>query len=234
MTEKEIIDLYDSGRREEAFSGIVESYSERVYLHIRRFVCCHEDADDLVQEVFIKIWAALPSFRRDAQLFTWIYRIATNETMNFLRRQRVRAMLSLNSVETILAKKVDEDVHFNGDHLQRELQKAILKLPEKQRLVFNLRYFDDMKYEGMNMYDKDFVVTYSTNQVFGLTDITDQFKTKEMDEKYATKARKKDALELSFEDIVDTQAQDTLDTDEALNLLKSLNISDFYNENSAE
>jgi hypothetical protein len=94
--------------------------------------------------------------------------------------------------------------------------------------------FDDMKYEGMNMYDKDFVVTYSTNQVFGLTDITDQFKTKEMDEKYATKARKKDALELSFEDIVDTQAQDTLDTDEALNLLKSLNISDFYNENSAE
>ena len=149
MTEKEIICLYNSGRREEAFTGIVESYSKRLYLHIRRFVCCHEDADDLVQEVFIKIWAALPSFRGDAQLFTWIYRIATNETMNFLRRQRVRAMLSLNSVETILAKKVDEDVHFNGDHLQRELQKAILKLPEKQRLVFNLRYFDEMKYEDI-------------------------------------------------------------------------------------
>ena len=106
MTEKEIICLYNSGRREEAFTGIVESYSKRLYLHIRRFVCCHEDADDLVQEVFIKIWAALPTFRGDAQLFTWIYRIATNETMNFLRRQRVRAMLSLNSVETILAKKV--------------------------------------------------------------------------------------------------------------------------------
>ena len=149
MTEKDIIYLYNNGRREEAFSRIVETYSERLYLHIRRFVCCHEDADDLVQDVFIKIWAALPSFRGDAQLFTWIYRIATNETMNFLRRQRVRAMLSLNSVETILAKKVDEDVYFNGDHLQRELQKAILKLPEKQRLVFNLRYFDEMKYEDI-------------------------------------------------------------------------------------
>jgi RNA polymerase sigma-70 factor (ECF subfamily) len=149
MTEKEIIYLYDSGRREEAFSGIVECYSERLYLHIRRFVCCHEDADDLVQEVFIKIWAALPSFRRDAQLFTWIYRIATNEVLNFLRKQKLRALVSLDSSELILAKKIDEDVSFNGDRLQRELHKAILKLPEKQRIVFNLRYFDEMKYEDM-------------------------------------------------------------------------------------
>jgi RNA polymerase sigma-70 factor (ECF subfamily) len=149
MTEKEIIFLYDSGRCEEAFSGIVECYSERLYLHIRRFVCCHEDADDLVQEVFIKIWAALPSFRRDAQLFTWIYRIATNEVLNFLRKQKIRAMISLDSSESVLAKKLDEDVSFNGDRLQRELHKAILKLPEKQRIVFSLRYFDEMKYEDM-------------------------------------------------------------------------------------
>ncbi len=149
MTEKDIIYLYDSGRREEAFSGIVECYSERLYLHIRRFVCCHEDADDLVQEVFIKIWAALPSFRRDAQLFTWIYRIATNEVLNFLRKQKLRALVSLDSSEFILAKKIDEDVSLNGDRLQRELHKAILKLPEKQRIVFNLRYFDEMKYEDM-------------------------------------------------------------------------------------
>jgi RNA polymerase sigma-70 factor (ECF subfamily) len=149
MTEKEIIFLYDSGRCEEAFSGIVECYSERLYLHIRRFVCCHEDADDLVQEVFIKIWAALPSFRRDAQLFTWIYRIATNEVLNFLRKQKIRAMISLDSSESVLAKKIDEDVSFNGDRLQRELHKAILKLPEKQRIVFSLRYFDEMKYEDM-------------------------------------------------------------------------------------
>ena len=149
MTEKEIIFLYDSGRCEEAFSGIVECYSERLYLHIRRFVCCHEDADDLVQEVFIKIWAALPSFRRDAQLFTWIYRIATNEVLNFLRKQKIHAMISLDSSESVLAKKIDEDVSFNGDRLQRELHKAILKLPEKQRIVFSLRYFDEMKYEDM-------------------------------------------------------------------------------------
>jgi RNA polymerase sigma-70 factor (ECF subfamily) len=149
MTEKEIIALYDSGRCEEAFSGIVECYSERLYFHIRRFVCCHEDTDDLVQEVFIKIWAALPSFRRDAQLFTWIYRIATNEVLNFLRKQKLRALVSLDSSEFILAKKIDEDVSFNGDRLQRELHKAILKLPEKQRIVFNLRYFDEMKYEDM-------------------------------------------------------------------------------------
>ena len=149
MTEKEIIFLYDSGRCEEAFSGIVECYSERLYLHIRRFVCCHEDADDLVQEVFIKIWAARPSFRRDAQLFTWIYRIATNEVLNFLRKQKIRAMISLDSSESVLAKKIDEDVSFNGDRLQRELHKAILKLPEKQRIVFSLRYFDEMKYEDM-------------------------------------------------------------------------------------
>lgn len=95
-------------------------------------------------------------------------------------------------------------------------------------------HFDGLKYEGMNMYDKDFVITYSTECGYGVNDITDQFKTKEMDEKYATKARKNEALELSFEDIVNTQAQDTLDTNEALNLLKNLNISNFSNENSAE
>ena len=150
MTEKEIIDLYDSGRREEAFSGIVESYSERLYLHIRRFVCCHEDADDLVQEVFIKIWAALPSFRRDAQLFTWIYRIATNEALNFLRKQKIRALISLDSADSILVRKLEQDAYFNGDKLQTELQKAIIRLPEKQRIVFNLRYFDEMKYEDIS------------------------------------------------------------------------------------
>ena len=150
MTEKEIIALYDSGRREEAFSGIVECYSERLYFHIRRFVFCHEDTDDLVQEVFIKIWAALPSFRRDAQLFTWIYRIATNEVLNFLRKQKIRAMISLDSAGSILARKIDENISFNADRMQRELHKAILKLPEKQRIVFNLRYFDEMKYEDMS------------------------------------------------------------------------------------
>ena len=149
MTDKEIIYLYNSGQHELAFNLIVKNYSERLYLHIRRFVYSHDDADDLTQEVFIKVWAALPSFRRDAQLYTWLYRIATNEVLNHLRRQKVRAMISLDSASGILSRKIDEDPYFNGDKLQRELHKAMLKLPEKQRIVFSLRYFDEMKYEDI-------------------------------------------------------------------------------------
>jgi RNA polymerase sigma-70 factor (ECF subfamily) len=150
MTDKEIICLYNSGQRELAFNQIVKNYSERLYLHLRRFVYSHDDADDLAQEVFIKIWAALPSFRGDAQLFTWLYRIATNEALNFLRKQKLRNIFSLDSSESILIKKLEQDAYFNGDKLQTELQKAIIKLPEKQRIVFNLRYFDEMKYEDIS------------------------------------------------------------------------------------
>ena len=150
MTDREIIDLYLSGSREAAFNQIVNTYTERLYWHIRRFLCSHEDSNDLLQEIFIKVWAALPSFRRDAQLYTWMYRIATNEVLNHLRRQKVRAMISLDSASGILARKIDEDPHFNGDRLQRELHKAMLKLPEKQRIVFSLRYFDEMKYEEIS------------------------------------------------------------------------------------
>ena len=132
-----------------AFNLIVKNYSEKIYHHIRRFVYSHDDADDLTQEVFIKIWAALPSFRADAQLFTWIYRIATNESLNFLRKQKLRTILSLDSSDSILVKKLESDEYFNGDKIQTALQKAIIKLPEKQRVVFNLRYFDEMKYEDI-------------------------------------------------------------------------------------
>lgn len=150
MTDKEIIYLYNKGQREWAFNLIVKNYSERIYQHIRRFVYSHDDADDLTQEVFIKIWAALPSFRGDAQLFTWIYRIATNEALNFLRKQKIRALISLDSADSILVRKLEQDAYFNGDKLQTELQKAIIRLPEKQRIVFNLRYFEEMKYEDIS------------------------------------------------------------------------------------
>ena len=150
MTDKEIIDLYLSGKQETAFNQIVDTYTERLYWHIRRFLCSHEDSNDLLQDIFIKVWAALPSVRTDAQLYTSMYRIATNEVLNHLRRQKVRAMISLDSASGILARKIDEDPYFNGDKLQRELHKAMLKLPEKQRIVFSLRYFDEMKYEDMS------------------------------------------------------------------------------------
>lgn len=150
MKDQQIIDLYDSGEREKAFNGIVSAYSERLYWHIRRFTCNNEDTNDLLQEVFVKIWTALPSFRRDAQLFTWIYRIATNEVLNHLRKQKFRLMVSLDSEASYLERKIDDDPYFNGNSLQRELHKAIQRLPQKQRVVFNLRYFDEMKYDDIS------------------------------------------------------------------------------------
>ena len=150
MTDKEIIALYCSGSHEQAFNPIVRNYSERIYWHIRRFLCCHEDANDLLQDVFIKIWAALPSFRGDAQLFTWIYRIATNEVLNHLRKQKFKALVSFETESGYLEKKIDEDPYFDGNTMQRELHKSIQRLPQKQRIVFMLRYFDEMKYEDIS------------------------------------------------------------------------------------
>lgn len=150
MTDRQIIDLYREGSCEKAFNLIVEQYTERLYWHIRRFLCNHEDTNDLLQDVFIKIWAALPSFRGESQLFTWIYRIATNEVLNYLRKQRFKALVSFQDVTEILEKKIDEDARFNGNEIQRELLKALQRLPEKQRIVFSLRHFDDLTYEQIS------------------------------------------------------------------------------------
>lgn len=150
MTDDKIIELYGCGRQEEAFNGIVDAYTERLYWHVRRFLCSHDDTNDLLQDIFIKIWTALPSFRGESRLFTWIYRIATNEVLNHLRKNRFKAILSLDSASGILEKKIDEDIHFNGNEIQRELHKAIQRLPEKQRIVFSLRYFDELKYEEIS------------------------------------------------------------------------------------
>ncbi len=150
MTDSEIIQLYECGRREEAFNGIVETYTERLYWHVRRFLCSHDDTDDLLQDIMIKIWTALPTFRGESKLYTWIYRIATNEVLNHLRKQRFKAIVSLDSATSILERKIDDDAYFNGDEMQRELHKAIQRLPEKQRVVFNLRYFEEMKYDEIS------------------------------------------------------------------------------------
>ena len=137
----------DAGR---LFNEIVKDYSERVYWHVRRFVNNHEDADDLVQDIFLKIWTALPSFRGEAQLYTWVWRIATNETLNWLRRERVRAALRFTSVDAEMERRIDADPYFNGEAAERALSKAVAKLPEKQRQVFILRYYDEMPYEQMS------------------------------------------------------------------------------------
>ena len=149
MDDCRIIELYNHGNSEEAFRQIVDKYSEQLYWHIRRFACCHEDTNDLLQETFIKVWAALPGFRQEARLYTWIYRIATNEALNYLRKNRIKSILKLESSENLLIRKIEEDPYFNGREIERELLKAVQKLPERQRTVFNLRYFDEMKYEDM-------------------------------------------------------------------------------------
>ena len=135
---------------ERLFNEIVKEYSERVYWHVRRFVNNHEDADDLVQEIFLKIWTALPSFRGDAQLFTWVYRIATNETLNWLRREKVRSALRFTTIDAEMERRIDSDPFFDGDAADRALSKAVAKLPEKQRQVFVMRYYDELPYEEMS------------------------------------------------------------------------------------
>lgn len=149
MTDKQIQEHISNSEYEKAFNGIVGSYTERLYWHIRRFTIYHEDADDILQEVFIKVWKSLPSFRRESRIYTWLYKIATNEVLNHLRKRKVHNLLSFESSRTDLEKILDEDPHFNGNAIQRELQKAIGHLPEKQRIAFSLRYFDEMKYEDI-------------------------------------------------------------------------------------
>ena len=133
--------------QEKVFNEIVKTYSERLYWHVRRFVLSHEDTDDLLQDIFLKIWTALPSFRGEAQLYTWVYRIATNETLNFLRRQKVRAALQFRRLDDVIEERIDADPYFNGSAAERALSKAIARLPEKQRSVFIMRYYEDMSYE---------------------------------------------------------------------------------------
>lgn len=132
-----------------AFSTVVRSYQERLYWHIRKMVLNHDDANDLLQNTFMKAWNSLDSFRGDSQLSTWLYRIATNETLTFLSSKKNNT-LSIGEVEENMLQNLQSDVYFNGDEVQLKLQKAILSLPEKQRLVFNLRFYEDMSYEQMS------------------------------------------------------------------------------------
>ncbi|MBX2945522.1 MAG: sigma-70 family RNA polymerase sigma factor [Cyclobacteriaceae bacterium] len=133
--------------RNYGFNMLVRTYQQRVYWHVRKMVIDHDDADDLTQEVFIKIHRYIDTFREDSQLFTWIYRIATNECLSFLNRKKKRFFLPIGDVTAELSGKLDSAAHISGDEIQLKLQKALLKLPEKQRLVFNMKYFDDLPYE---------------------------------------------------------------------------------------
>lgn len=136
--------------RSYGFNLLVRQYQQRVYWHVRKMVIDHDDSDDLTQEIFIKVHKYIDGFREDSQLFTWIYRIATNECLSFLNKKKRRFFLPIEDITEQLASKVDASfTDLDGDDIQKKLQKAILKLPDKQRLVFNMKYFDDMPYEQM-------------------------------------------------------------------------------------
>lgn len=150
-SDKELLDMYRvSDTQNYAFNLIVRKYQERIYWHIRKIVISQDDADDVVQNTFLKVWGGLGNFREDSQLFTWLYRIATNEALTFLKRKRTKFLLPIIDVEQQLANTIESDPYFDGNELQAKLQKAIIKLPVKQRLVFNMKYFDEMKYEEMS------------------------------------------------------------------------------------
>ncbi len=136
---------------EDIFNKLVEQYSEQLYWHVRGIISSsHEDADDLLQDIFIKVWRALPGFRGDSGYFTWLWRIATNEALMYLRKKKVRAALQFQSLDAKAERVIDGDPWFDGDAAERELSKAVASLPDRQRSVFTMRYYQDLSYEDIS------------------------------------------------------------------------------------
>ena len=145
-----LLQFRDPENKERAFTAIIKKYQEKLYWHIRRMVVEHEDANDVLQNVFIRVWNGLENFREDSQLYTWLYRIATNECLSYLEQQKRKSTLSFDEMESGLSNKIVADKYFDPNKLEWKLQLAIQQLPEKQRIVFTLRYYDEMPYEEMS------------------------------------------------------------------------------------
>ena len=150
-SDKELLTLFrNKDNKNYAFNLIVRKYQKRLYWHIRKIVINHDDTDDVLQNTFIKVWKGLENFKQASQLYTWLYRIATNEALSFLKQKRTKYFfIPISDVEKQLINTLKSDEYFNGDEIQLKLQKAILTLPEKQRIVFNMKYFDEIKYNEM-------------------------------------------------------------------------------------
>jgi len=150
MTDRELLDmLQDPGRRNAAVSEFIRQFQKPVYYYVRRMVLSHEDADDLTQVVFIKAWKGLDGFRAESKLSTWLYRIAHNECISFLRSNKRIMNVDVSDMEHMLGAALQSDVLFSGDEIQLRLQTAIAQLPEKQKTVFIMRYYNELKYEEM-------------------------------------------------------------------------------------
>ena len=151
MSDAEILTLYkEEGNERAAFDLLVREYGERLYWHIRKMVVSHDDTNDILQNCLIKAWNGLPGFREESKLYTWLYRIATNEVITSLKKKRRHLFQSLSHVGRQLSETLHADPLFKGDVIQIKLQKAILSLPKRQRQVFNMRYFDELKYEEIS------------------------------------------------------------------------------------
>lgn len=145
-----LLQFKNAATKERAFTAIIKKYQEKLYWHIRRMVVQHEDANDVLQNMFIKVWNGLDNFREDSQLYTWLYRIATNESLTYLEQQKRRSAVSLSDVENGLEEKLKAERNFDSNKIEWKLQLAMQQLPDKQRTVFNLRYYDEMPYEEMS------------------------------------------------------------------------------------
>lgn len=151
LNDKELLERFrHPDTKHYAFNLITRKYQKQVYWHVRKLIIDHDDTHDVIQETFLKIWKNLDKFKEESQLYTWIYRIATNEALTFLRKKRSILFIPLISIEAKLANSLKNDNFFSGDEIQLKLQTAILKLPDKQRLVFNMRYYDELKYEEIS------------------------------------------------------------------------------------
>ena len=147
---KLIAQLKETHTRDKAFLILLSQYKERLYWHIRKIVISHEDADDVLQNTFIKVYKNIGNFKAESKLYSWMYRIATNESITFITKRAKQQSIDINAVQQQLVEQLEADIYFDGDEIQLQLQKAITTLPTKQQLVFNMKYFDNMKYNDMS------------------------------------------------------------------------------------
>ncbi|MFB9052915.1 RNA polymerase sigma factor [Formosa undariae] len=151
ISESQLLEqLKSDASRDSAFKELIRLYKERLYWHIRNIVKSHDDTDDVLQNTFIKIFRNINSFKGDSKLYSWMYRIATNEAISFINKRAKLLQITSEETQQLALDNLQSDVYFEGDDIQLKLQQAIAKLPQKQQLVFNMRYFEDIKYKDMS------------------------------------------------------------------------------------
>lgn len=183
VEETELVEALQSKEaKEAAFSELVSQYKERLYWQIRNMVLDHDDADDVLQNTFIKIYRHIGKFKGDSKLHTWMYRIAANESISFLNKKAKQNNVSIENIQNNAVKNLESDVYFEGDQLQLQFQKAIASLPPRQKLIFNMKYFSDHTYEDLSEILETSVGGLKSSYHIAVKKITEYIKTNEIDE----------------------------------------------------